>query len=327
MLLVGVGEREREGRGERVAARGRSARCDRPTRWWPRPSAPARRRSCRAAPTPARTGSRRRRASRARARRRRRSRADGRGRARSRRRTCGVPMTADSAGSGRTSPVGIPRSSSFEVPARGKTQPPGAPRTVGQSEVRMPAERDRHAPAPGRDDRGVDAEHRLPDDRGDLDAMRERERGRVDVDRRAEPRGVAPRREPVDRPPGRADQEPVDRQPVVVDREVHSVEGDRHSRGAVAADRSGGSPTARAGADPPVRPDRRASRPPGSARCSPPRWRSDTPVIPIPGVKTAAELAGSSSTAGSPRNRRSRARSRSAHGYVVPVDLRRRPAG
>ena len=43
---------------------------------------------------------------------------------------------------------------------------------VGQPEVRVPAERDGHAPATGRDDRRVDAEHRIPDDRGDLDPVR-----------------------------------------------------------------------------------------------------------------------------------------------------------
>ena len=62
---------------------------------------------------------------------------------------------------------------------------------AGQPEVRVPAERDRHAPSPGRDDGRLDVELAVPGGDRDLDPVRERERRRVDVDRRAETGGAA----------------------------------------------------------------------------------------------------------------------------------------
>src|SRR6188474_1979938 len=58
---------------------------------------------------------------------------------------------------------------------------------------------------------------------------------------------------------------------------------------------------------PPVRPARNASSPPGSARYSRPSYCSETPVMPTSGTNTAASGPDTISTAGSPRNRRSRA--------------------
>ena len=64
-------------------------------------------------------------------------------------------------------------------------------------------------------------------------------------------RAVAPRVESsIDRPTGLPDQEPVDRQTVVVDRQCRRRRGRRSSPGRGSADPRGGSPTARAGADP-----------------------------------------------------------------------------
>ena len=133
-------------------------------------------------------------------------------------------MGADSAALGSASPVGMPACVEREVAARRESQPPAPTRSAREPEVRVPAERDRHAAAPGGDDRRVDAQRGLPDGRGDLDAVWERERGRIHRDGRSESCGVAAGREPVDLPAAAPDEESVDREPVVVDGEVEPVE-------------------------------------------------------------------------------------------------------
>ncbi len=116
---------------------------------------------------------------------------------------------------------------------RRKTQPPLASRRIRKPEVRMPAERDRHRPAAERHDRGVDAELRISHRSPRLDAMRERELGRVDVDRRAQ---LAPcrRGSRAGRPTSPAPtSSPWIGKPVVVDAEATPGEVDVHARGAV----------------------------------------------------------------------------------------------
>ena len=271
-----------------------TGRCRRPARWWARSSARARRTACRAAPTPARTGSRRRTATRAAA---PASFADREPTVAAERVAVVEGSRADQRRSrparATTSPVGIPRSSSVEVPARREPQPPARcaahPGAGGTDASRTRSARCRRpvgtivvsTRSSGSRTIAVTSMRCGNGNAGASTAIDAR-------DRAVSPAG----REPVDRPPGLPDEEPVDRQPVVVDRQVQPVEGDRDARGAVAPAARAGSPTARAAASPPVRPGRRASRPPGSARCSPPRYRNDTPVIPSAGREDGRELTG-----------------------------------
>ena len=96
------------------------------------------------------------------------------------------PIGSASADSACSSPVGMPRSSSARWVARREPQAPVPSGRAGQAQVGVPSEGDRHGPLPGRDDRRVDRQLALAGRDGHLDAVRERERRGVDVDRRAE---------------------------------------------------------------------------------------------------------------------------------------------
>ncbi len=120
------------------------------------------------------------------------------------------------------------------VLARRQLQHPLGARRVGELEVRVPAERHRYRAIARRDHCGPHGEACLGHDERDFDAMCERERERVDGDRRTKGRGVGVGRHPVDVPPRRADQQPVHGEAVAVGVQREPVEIDPHSSGFVA---------------------------------------------------------------------------------------------
>ena len=135
---------------------------------------------------------------------------------------------------------------------------------------------------------------------GHLDAVRERERRGVDVDRGAEAR-----------PAARGSS--VDRHAIPAGRRAGRGSGGRCRRCRAAARRGrrrrrrpgsggppGGWPTARAAAGRAWPPPAAPARPPGSARCSRPRQRSETPVIPRSGRNVADRSPAATRIAGCP---------------------------
>jgi hypothetical protein len=85
----------------------------------------------------------------------------------------------------------------------------------------------------GGHDGGVDHQPVVVGGDGDIDAVRERERGRVDVDRRGDARHPSLRRRSGDPPSRVADQEAVDREPGVVGAQRQPAQVDGDAGGAV----------------------------------------------------------------------------------------------
>ena len=97
----------------------------------------------------------------------------------------------------------------------------------------MPPECHRHAPPTGGNEGGADRERVIA--RGDrqFDAVRERKRALVTVDRRATMCRRAPHYLLIDPPTGLADEQAVDRETVVVGAESQAAEVDRAASGTV----------------------------------------------------------------------------------------------
>ena len=124
-----------------------------------------------------------------------------------------------------------------EVGASRQSQLPLAPGRARQPQVGVPSERHRDRSATGRDDRRVERELVLAGDDGDLDAVRERERRRVDVDRGAEARPAATGRASAEPPSRPAHEQAVDREAVAVGAEREAGQVDVDAGGPVAARR------------------------------------------------------------------------------------------
>ena len=227
----------RQGEGGRQRFAGRDERRPRPSRarWSAPSSARVRQTDARVAPTPPRTDSRLRNAARSfarlsSARRRVRPRAYRSSKVRR-------PMGSASAALGRRSTVRDPELVEREVRSCRQTETPLASAGSRQAEVRMPAERDRDTPTTGCGDGHRHSKASV--ERGDveIDAVRERKRWCVHVDRRAQPGRVAAGLTATDAPARLADEQAVHRQSVVVGLQAHPGEVDGDAGHAVAARR------------------------------------------------------------------------------------------
>ena len=119
--------------------------------------------------------------------------------------------------------------------ARRQAQVPAAARGSRQPQVRMPSECHGHGSPARRHDGRVDGQLTVAGGDGELDPVGERERRRVDIDRRVETGGAAAGRASSDPPPGPADEQAVDRQAVCVTAELQAVEVDGDARCSIAA--------------------------------------------------------------------------------------------
>ena len=189
-----------------------------------------------------------------------------------------------------------------EMRARGQPQLPMAAGRARQPQVGVPPERHRDRPTAGGDDRRVDRERLFMGDDGDLDAVRIRERRRVHVDRGPESCPFTAGRAAVETPSRFAHEETVDGEAVGVGAEREAGQVDVDAGSPVVARSPTGSPMAPTGGGPGWRPPAAPRRPPGSARCSRPRHRSETPVNPRSGRNVAESAPAVTITAGSPRN-------------------------